>query len=52
MNTTRTSTIFSSFKEPTQFHLFMKLEALVLAVRQETELLFSIYDAKNNEVVR
>ncbi|XP_065920842.1 dedicator of cytokinesis protein 1-like isoform X2 [Dysidea avara] len=51
INTTRTSTIFSSFKEPTQFHLFMKLEALVLAVRQETELLFSIYDAKKGEVV-
>jgi len=30
----------------------MKLEALVLAVRQETELLFSIYDAKKGEVVR
>ena len=52
MNTSRTSTIFSSFKEPTQFHLFMKLEALVLAVRQETDLLFSIYDAKSNEVIR
>ena len=47
-----TSTLSSSFKEPTQFHLFMKYDALVFAVEYETDLLFSVYDAEQNEVIR
>ena len=47
-----TSTFFSPFEEPTQFHLFMEFKALVLAVGQEVDLLFSVYDARQNEVIR